>query len=73
MALGGNRDSMREPETDLACQLNYVKILWLGDAGEAVSVSFFIKIFEVMRMAGIIDKREPGLQHILLPMMVKST
>ena len=73
MALGGNQDSMREPEADLECQLSYVKTLWLGDAGEAVSVSFFTKIFKVMRMVGIIDKRELGLQNILLPMMVKGT
>ncbi|KAA3484231.1 zinc finger CCCH domain-containing protein 38-like [Gossypium australe] len=63
MALGGNRDSLRRPETDLACQLKYVKKLWLGDAGEAVSVIFFTKIFKAMRMVGIIGKRELVYSH----------
>ncbi|KAG8499212.1 hypothetical protein CXB51_005646 [Gossypium anomalum] len=50
MALGGNRDSLRRPETDLECQLKYLKNLWLGDAGEAVNVIFLTKIFKAMRM-----------------------
>jgi hypothetical protein len=63
---------MTELEVDLVYQLNYVRILLLGDAGEAVIASFFTKILRLMRMIG----KDPGklqLLNILSLMILSST
>jgi hypothetical protein len=72
MASGENQEHMTELEVELVYQLNYVRILLLGDAGEAVIASFFTKILRLMRMIG----KDPGklqLLNILSLMILSST
>jgi hypothetical protein len=72
MASSENQEHMTELEVDLVYQLNYVRILLLGDAGEAVIASFFTKILRLMRMIG----KDPGklqLLNILSLMILSST
>ena len=72
MALGENQERMTEVEAYQVYQLNYVRILLLGDAGEAIIASFFTKILRLVRMTG----KDPGklqLQNIPSPMILSST
>jgi hypothetical protein len=68
MALG-----MKELEAYQVYQLNYVRILLLGDAGEAVIARFFTKILRRVRMTGKEDPGKLQLQNILSPMILSST
>lgn len=73
MALGENQERMKELEAYQVSQLNYVRILLLGDAGEAVIARFFTKILRRVRMTGKEDPGKLQLQNILSPMILSST
>lgn len=73
MALGENQERMKELEAYQVFQLNYVRILLLGDAGEAVIARFFTKILRRVRMTGKEDPGKLQLQNILSPMILSST
>jgi len=73
MALGENQERMKELEAYQVYQLNYVRILLLGDAGEAVIARFFTKILRRVRMTGKEDPGKLQLQNILSPMILSST
>lgn len=60
---------MREVEAE-EHQLNYVKILPLGDAGEAIIVSLFTRVINIMRIAGKVDTVKMETQNIPLPMIL---
>jgi hypothetical protein len=60
---------MREVEAE-EHQLNYVKILLLGDAGEAIIVSLFTRVINIMRIAGKVDTVKMETQNIPLPMIL---
>lgn len=72
MALDENQEHMTEIEADLVYRLNYVKILLLGDAGEAIIVNFFTRVLRVTRMVGK-DTRKLWFQNIPYPMILGST
>ena len=73
MALGENQERMKELEAYQVSQLNYVRILLLGDAGEAVIARFFTKILRRVRMTGKEDPGKLQLQNIQSPMILSST
>lgn len=70
--LGENQESMAETGEDQEYQLNYVKILLLGNAGEAVIVIFLIIVVKVMRTIGIVDISKLELLGFPLPMNLGS-
>jgi hypothetical protein len=69
VALDGNQNSMTEVEAEERL-LNYVKILLLGDAGEAIIVIFFTRVINIMRIAGKVDTGKVEIQNTPLPMIL---
>lgn len=70
--LGENQESTAETGEDQEYQLNYVKILLLENAGEAVIVIFLIIVVKVMRTIGIVDISKLELLGFPLPMNLGS-
>lgn len=68
VAIGENQFSLIEIEADREFQLKCAKILLVEDAGEEVIVSYYMRVIQVMMIAGKVGTGMAAPQNILHPL-----